>query len=115
MFWLRTLLVYGAKVCRFLPFITPEHLYFQGLVLPKKEFARRWRACNPSHPGLFTDEGKEEEWRSRMLRILTDAHNLGGFEELSFEVVPSRNAVRIYHSCGRDLRRLIALATGPRV
>lgn len=50
-----------------------------------------------------------------MLRILGDAHSLGGFEDLSFEVVPSRNAVRICRLHDHDLRGLIVLTTGPRV
>ncbi|KAI0783560.1 hypothetical protein C8Q75DRAFT_884500 [Abortiporus biennis] len=63
-----------------------------GEVLSSKQFARRWRDCNPAQSPFFTDESEEDEWRTDVLNLLSKAHALGGMEELSFDVVSSHNA-----------------------
>ncbi|KAJ7170607.1 hypothetical protein C8R43DRAFT_56586 [Mycena crocata] len=60
-------------------------------VLNSKQFARRWRACNPDSPE-FTQEEDEEEWRIFNLELLSKAHTLGGITELSFDCVESNYA-----------------------
>ncbi|KAJ7104220.1 hypothetical protein B0H15DRAFT_809014 [Mycena belliarum] len=61
-------------------------------VLNSKQFARRWRACNPDSPSDFAQEDDEEEWRLANLELLAKAHTLGGITELSFECVESNYA-----------------------
>ncbi|KAF7374941.1 hypothetical protein MSAN_00380200 [Mycena sanguinolenta] len=61
-------------------------------VLNSKQFARRWRSCNPNSAPDFSREEDEDEWRSNMLELLSKAHTLGGVEELTFDVVESHYA-----------------------
>ncbi|KAJ7127057.1 hypothetical protein C8R44DRAFT_780313 [Mycena epipterygia] len=60
-------------------------------VLNSKQFARRWRACNPQSADFAQDED-EEEWRTFNLELLAKAHTLGGITELSFDCVESNYA-----------------------
>ncbi|KAJ7727292.1 hypothetical protein DFH07DRAFT_851885 [Mycena maculata] len=61
-------------------------------VLNSKQFARRWRACNPDSAVDFSREEDEEEWRIYNLELLAKAHTLGGMNELSFDCVDSNYA-----------------------
>ncbi|KAJ7494666.1 hypothetical protein B0H11DRAFT_2002913 [Mycena galericulata] len=61
-------------------------------VLNSKQFARRWRACNPDSASDFPREEDEEEWRIYNLELLAKAHTLGGMDELSFDCVESNYA-----------------------
>ncbi|OCH95479.1 hypothetical protein OBBRIDRAFT_788362 [Obba rivulosa] len=63
-----------------------------GEVLTSKQFARRWRDCNPESSFATITAEEEDEWRSRILDLLATAHSLGGIMDLSFEVVDSHNA-----------------------
>lgn len=62
-------------------------------VLNSKQFARRWRACNPQSAVDFAQDEDEEEWRIFNLELLAKAHTLGGVTELSFDCVESNYAV----------------------
>ncbi|KAJ6505942.1 hypothetical protein DFH09DRAFT_284337 [Mycena vulgaris] len=61
-------------------------------VLNSKQFARRWRACNPDSAVDFAQEEDEEEWRILNLELLAKSHTLGGITELSFDCVESNYA-----------------------
>ncbi|KAJ6494766.1 hypothetical protein C8R47DRAFT_381834 [Mycena vitilis] len=61
-------------------------------VLNSKQFARRWRACNPDCAADFDQEDDEEEWRIANLELLSKAHTLGGMTDLGFDVVESNYA-----------------------
>ncbi|KAJ6531722.1 hypothetical protein B0H19DRAFT_1188224 [Mycena capillaripes] len=61
-------------------------------VLNSKQFARRWRACNPGSTVNFSREEDEEEWRLNNLELLAKAHTLGGIADLGFDVVESNYA-----------------------
>ncbi|KAJ7475786.1 hypothetical protein FB451DRAFT_1244751 [Mycena latifolia] len=61
-------------------------------VLNSKQFARRWRACNPDSAANFARDDDEEEWRILNLELLAKAHTLGGISELSFDCVESNYA-----------------------
>ncbi|KAJ7274451.1 hypothetical protein B0H12DRAFT_1088787 [Mycena haematopus] len=61
-------------------------------VLNSKQFARRWRACNPINAPEFSRDEDEDEWRTNVLQLLSKAHTLGGVEELTFDVVESKYA-----------------------
>ncbi|KAJ7707781.1 hypothetical protein B0H17DRAFT_531770 [Mycena rosella] len=61
-------------------------------VLNSKQFARRWRACNPDTAVEFAREDDEEEWRLLNFELLSKAHTLGGITELSFDCVESNYA-----------------------
>ncbi|KAJ6513315.1 hypothetical protein C8R45DRAFT_963218 [Mycena sanguinolenta] len=61
-------------------------------VLNSKQFARRWRSCNPNNASEFSRVEDEDAWRSNMLELLSRAHTLGGVEELTFDVVESHYA-----------------------
>ncbi|CAA7267135.1 unnamed protein product [Cyclocybe aegerita] len=58
-------------------------------VLNSKQMARRWRTCNALSPGPFPKTGDEDTWREQTLELLSQAHTIGGFAELSFEIVDS--------------------------
>lgn len=62
-------------------------------VLNSKQFARRWRACNPDSAVNFSREDDEEEWRIDKLELLAKVHTLGGIAESGFDVVESNYAV----------------------
>lgn len=52
------------------------------------QFARRWREVNGLEPiSSSSSIVGEEEWRAHTLELLSNAHSLGGFTDLSFEVV----------------------------
>jgi len=61
-------------------------------VLNSKQFARRWRACNPNSAVDDVREDDEEQWRIANLELLARAHTLGGIVELSFDCVESKYA-----------------------
>ncbi|KAJ6619682.1 hypothetical protein B0H10DRAFT_2024428 [Mycena sp. CBHHK59/15] len=61
-------------------------------VLNSKQFARRWRSCNPTSTVEFAKEENEEEWRTVNLELLAKSHTLGGITELSFDCVESNYA-----------------------
>ncbi|KAF7327889.1 hypothetical protein MKEN_00368800 [Mycena kentingensis (nom. inval.)] len=61
-------------------------------VLNSKQFARRWRACNPEKSPEFSRTQDEDDWRSATLSLLSNAHTLGGIPELSFDSVDSQYA-----------------------
>ncbi|KAJ7158819.1 hypothetical protein C8R46DRAFT_401649 [Mycena filopes] len=61
-------------------------------VLNSKQFARRWRACNPDTAVEFTREEDEEEWRTEHLELLAKAHTLGGIESSVFDCPESNYA-----------------------
>ncbi|KAJ7773198.1 hypothetical protein B0H16DRAFT_1409110 [Mycena metata] len=61
-------------------------------VLNSKQFARRWRACNPDSAVEFTREEDEEEWRTENLELLAKAHSLGGVESSVFDCPQSNYA-----------------------
>ncbi|KAJ7931451.1 hypothetical protein B0H13DRAFT_1701997 [Mycena leptocephala] len=61
-------------------------------VLNSKQFARRWRACNPDNAGDLAREDDEEEWRINNLELLAKAHTIGGIADLGFDVVESNYA-----------------------
>ncbi|KAJ7637701.1 hypothetical protein DFH06DRAFT_1433105 [Mycena polygramma] len=61
-------------------------------VLNSKQFARRWRACNPDSAADFDQEDDEEQWRIGNLELLSKAHTLGGMADLGFDVVESNYA-----------------------
>ncbi|KAJ7034981.1 hypothetical protein C8F04DRAFT_1099676 [Mycena alexandri] len=61
-------------------------------VLNSKQFARRWRACNPDSAVEFTREEDEEEWRTENLELLAKAHSLGGIESSVFDCPQSNYA-----------------------
>lgn len=62
-------------------------------MLNSKQFARRWRACNPDNAGDLAREDDEEEWRINNLELLAKAHTIGGIADLGFDVVESNYAV----------------------
>lgn len=64
-------------------------------VLSSKQFARRWRDCNPGSTDDFMPAEEDDEWRTCTLKLLSAAHTLGGVIDLSFDVVDSRYAVRL--------------------
>jgi hypothetical protein len=78
--------------------VDPFHLNSSSLsnarcpVLDKKQFARRWRDCNPFEAPIHS-VSEEDEWRKHNLELLSKAHTLGGIMDLTFEVVESDNAV----------------------
>ncbi|KAF7312332.1 hypothetical protein MIND_00246300 [Mycena indigotica] len=61
-------------------------------VLNSKQFARRWRACNPDSSPDFSRDEDEEDWRVATQTLLAKAHTLGGLSELSFDCVESNYA-----------------------
>ncbi|KAJ7284915.1 hypothetical protein C8J57DRAFT_1170078 [Mycena rebaudengoi] len=62
-------------------------------VLNGKQFARRWRSCNPTAAAADSlEEEDEEEWRIYNLELLAKSHTLGGVTELSFDCVESNYA-----------------------
>ncbi|KAI0925975.1 hypothetical protein AcW1_008260 [Taiwanofungus camphoratus] len=61
-------------------------------VLSSKQFARRWRDCNPGSTDDFMPAEEDDEWRTCTLKLLSAAHTLGGVIDLSFDVVDSRYA-----------------------
>jgi hypothetical protein len=63
------------------------------IVLSSNRFARRWRACNKSTEE-FPSAKEEDQWRAQHLRLLSDAHTLGGITALTFELVDSKYTVR---------------------
>ncbi|KAJ3555697.1 hypothetical protein NM688_g2433 [Phlebia brevispora] len=82
-----------------------------------KQFARRWRDCNPSHapPPTLSDED-EDEWRSNLLGLLSDIHSLGGITDLLFDVVDSRNADFAFELGSDDFKwRWETYSLGPKV
>jgi len=62
-------------------------------VLTRKEFARRWRDCNPQEAPYTSDSDEEESWRTSILELLSKAHTLGNFADISFEAVESNYSV----------------------
>lgn len=62
-------------------------------MLDSKQFARRWRSCNPNSPAPYPDQADEDSWRETTLELLSNAHTLGGISELAFEVVESNFSV----------------------
>ncbi|GBE87802.1 hypothetical protein SCP_1200270 [Sparassis crispa] len=63
-----------------------------GEVLSSKQFARRWRDCNPQSSSMFITTEEEDEWRTSTLELVSSAHTLGGILDLSFDIVDSRYA-----------------------
>ncbi|KAJ7052612.1 hypothetical protein C8F01DRAFT_1212469 [Mycena amicta] len=61
-------------------------------VLDSKQFARRWRACNPDNSPEFSRDADEDDWRVATQELLAKAHTLGGLAELSFDCVESKYA-----------------------
>ncbi|KAF8199564.1 hypothetical protein BJ912DRAFT_1020162 [Pholiota molesta] len=59
-------------------------------VLNDKLLARRWRLSNQRSPEQFTNSENEDRWRESIFELLSEAHTIGGFAELSFEVVESK-------------------------
>ncbi|KJA22900.1 hypothetical protein HYPSUDRAFT_1081973, partial [Hypholoma sublateritium FD-334 SS-4] len=59
-------------------------------VMNEKSLARRWRACNPRSPEPFTDTAAEENWREKILDLLSKGHTIGGISDPSLEVVESK-------------------------
>lgn len=64
-------------------------------VLNDKLLARRWRLYNQRSPEQFRNSENEEHWRESIFELLSKAHTIGGFAELSFEVVGSKYSVRL--------------------
>lgn len=64
-------------------------------VVNEKILARRWRACNTMSPEPFTDTAAEENWRERVLDLLSKAHTIGGISDPSLEVVESKHSVSL--------------------
>ncbi|SJL09594.1 uncharacterized protein ARMOST_12974 [Armillaria ostoyae] len=66
-------------------------LLYQVIVpsaLSGPQFSRRWREVNGLEPiSSSSSIVGEEEWRAHTLELLSNAHSLGGFTDLSFEVV----------------------------
>ncbi|KZT07641.1 uncharacterized protein LAESUDRAFT_698304 [Laetiporus sulphureus 93-53] len=60
-----------------------------GEVLSSKQMARRWRDCNSQSPSPYQSEEDEDAWRSKVLKLISSAHTLGGITDLSFEVIDS--------------------------
>ncbi|KAA1467350.1 hypothetical protein DENSPDRAFT_237707 [Dentipellis sp. KUC8613] len=58
-------------------------------VLSSNQLFRRWCDAN-SQPWPPASASHDEEWKDQIFQLLTDAHTLGGFLDLSFEAVPSR-------------------------
>jgi hypothetical protein len=72
-------------------------------VLNGKQFARRWRSCNPTAAAADSlEEEDEEEWRIYNLELLAKSHTLGGVAELSFDCVESNYAVGSTSSVNTD-------------
>jgi hypothetical protein len=63
--------------------------------LNDKLLARRWRLSNQRSPEQFTNSENEDRWRESIFELLSEAHTIGGFAELSFEVVESKYSVRL--------------------
>ncbi|THH06544.1 hypothetical protein EW146_g9583 [Bondarzewia mesenterica] len=61
-------------------------------VLSSKQVSRRWHNCNESPTSAYSiyDAEQEQEWTEKIIVLLSDAHTLGGINELSFGVVESR-------------------------
>ncbi|TFY62743.1 hypothetical protein EVG20_g6593 [Dentipellis fragilis] len=57
-------------------------------VLFSNQLFRRWCDAN-NKPLPSASTSYDEEWKDQVFQLLTDAHTLGGFLDLSFEAVPS--------------------------
>jgi len=60
-------------------------------VLSSQRAARRWHELNPdsSPTDLTVPSDISENWLDQVIQCLSDAHTLGGVDELSFTLVPS--------------------------
>jgi len=58
-------------------------------VLTAQQLARRWRSLNRFAPEPMS-RSTEDLWREQTLRLLADAHTIGGIAELSFQVVETQ-------------------------
>lgn len=85
-------------------------------VLTSNQFARRWRMCNKLSISPLPDPDEEESWRDRHLTLLSRAHSLGGFQELTLDAgKPTLGDLALELECNNWKWRWEPTFLGPKV
>lgn len=85
-------------------FNQPHRSFSIHLVLTSNQFARRWRTCNQLPISPIPHSDSEESWRDHHITLLGRAHSLGGFQDLTFEVVKPTLGVTLSAICRNMIR-----------